>query len=51
MELTIELLDERDDVRIQKNVKDSLYSGGGGRVRVIRGEQEPGGQTGEVPYH
>jgi hypothetical protein len=30
MELTIELLDEIDDVRIQKNVKDSLYSGGVG---------------------
>jgi hypothetical protein len=40
MGLIIELLDEIDDVRIQKNVKGSLYSGGEGRVRVIRGEQE-----------
>jgi hypothetical protein len=38
MELRIELLDEIDDVGIQKNVKDSLYSGGEGRV--VRGEQE-----------
>jgi hypothetical protein len=44
------LVEDRNDVRTQKNVKVSLYSGGGGRVRVIRGEQEPGGQTGEVPY-